>query len=119
MRTITVHIKKKIAHKPFNSNTKPHLKFLEKVVIVKSPKATFSTKIGSTKYRLEPNENVPGLIFCGDYINNNWPSTMEGSVTSGLMAAASALELKDWMNEDLWDNWPEPPRRGDENWGKF
>ena len=96
-----------------------HLKYLEKVVIVKSPKATFSTKIGSTKYRLEPNENVPGLIFCGDYINNNWPSTMEGSVTSGLMAAASALELKDWMNDDLWVNWPEPPRRGDENWGKF
>ena len=25
----------------------------------------------------------------------------------------------DWMNDDLWDNWPEPPRRGDENWGKF
>jgi len=94
-----------------------HSKHLSKIVIIKSPKATFSTKIGSTKFRPEANEIIPGLILCGDYINNNWPSTMEGAVTSGLMAAASALELDDWKSEDLWGNWPQPPRRGDEKWG--
>ncbi len=96
-----------------------HSEFLEKVVIIKSPKATFSTQIGSTKYRPKSNENIPGLMLCGDYIDNNWPSTMEGSVTSGLMAAANALEIKGWNNDDLWTNWPNPPRRGDEAWGTF
>lgn len=96
-----------------------HSKFLEKIIIIKTPKATFSTKIGSTGYRPEANEIIPGLRLCGDYINTNWPSTMEGSVTSGLMAAADALELNNWNSDDLWVNWPTPPRRGDKKWSSF
>ena len=88
-------------------------------MIIKTPKATFSTKIGSTGYRPEANEIIPGLRLCGDYINTNWPSTMEGSVTSGLMAAANILELNNWNSKDLWVNWPKPPRRGDKKWSSF
>ena len=96
-----------------------HEKFLSKIVIIKTPNATFSTKTGSTKLRPNAEEIIPGLILCGDYINNNWPSVMEGAVTSGLMAAANALGMNDWKNEELWKSWPEPPKRGDEHWNKL
>ena len=92
-----------------------HSKYLTKIVVIKTPKATFSTKTGSTKLRLTSNEIIPGLRLCGDYIDNNWPSTMESAVISGLMAASSVLE-NDWNSEELWENWPKPPKRGDSNW---
>ncbi len=94
-----------------------HSNYLSKILIIKSPKATFSTKKGSAKLRPSSKEMIPGLILCGDYTDNNWPSTMEGAVTSGLMAAASALKLINWKSDDLWINWPKPPRRGNETWG--
>ena len=40
---------------------------------------------------------------------------MESAVISGLMAASSVLE-NDWNSEELWENWPKPPKRGDSNW---
>ena len=92
-----------------------HSKFLRKIVVIKTPKATFSTKIGSTKLRLKSDEIIPGLRLCGDYIDNNWPSTMESAVISGLMAASNVLD-ENWSSEDLWKNWPKPPKRGDSNW---
>jgi len=94
-----------------------HSNYLSKILIIKSPKATFSTKRGSAKLRPSSKELIPGLMLCGDYTDNNWPSTMEGAVTSGLMAAASALELTNWKSDDLWINWPKPPRRENETWG--
>ena len=92
-----------------------HSKFLRKIVVIKTPKATFSTKKGSTKLRLKSDEIIPGLRLCGDYIDNNWPSTMESAVISGLMAASNLLD-ENWNPEDLWKNWPKPPKRGDSNW---
>ena len=96
-----------------------HEKYLSKIVIVKTPNATFSTKTESTKLRPSAEEIIPGLILSGDYINNNWPSTMEGAVTSGLMAAATALNMDSWKNDELWNDWPKPPKRGDQNWNKL
>jgi len=92
-----------------------HSKFLRKIVVIKTPKATFSTKKGSTKLRLKSDEGIPGLRLCGDYIDNNWPSTMESAVISGLMAASNLLD-ENWNPEELWKNWPKPPKRGDSNW---
>ena len=44
---------------------------------------------------------------------------MEGAVTSGLMAAATALNMNSWKNDELWNDWPKPPKRGDQNWNKL
>ena len=40
---------------------------------------------------------------------------MESAVISGLMAASNLLD-ENWNPEELWKNWPKPPKRGDSNW---
>ena len=93
-----------------------HKKYLTKVVIIKIPNATFSTETGTNQLRPDAEEVVPGLLLCGDYMNNGWPSVMEGAVTSGLMTAANILKINSWEKSQLWADWPEPPKRGDINW---
>ncbi len=86
-------------------------------LVVKIPKATFAPLPGS--YQNRPKPKVSENIFlAGDFVQTGWPSTMEGAVRSGLMAAAS-LENKKWNNQSTWPDWPKPPQIGDEGWGVY
>jgi squalene-associated FAD-dependent desaturase len=62
-----------------------------RVIVVKMLEATFRVTPGSEQYRLPQKTNVPGLFLAGDWTRTGWPSTMEGAVRSGNMAAAALL----------------------------
>jgi zeta-carotene desaturase len=59
--------------------------------ILKEARATFSVIPGLDRYR--PAQDAPGagLYLAGDWTNTGWPSTMEGAVRSGRLAAAAIL----------------------------
>jgi len=52
-------------------------------------RATFSCTAG---LRRPPQRVAPGLLACGDYLYAPYPSTLEGAVRSGLMAAMALDE---------------------------
>lgn len=96
-----------------------HGDHLERFLVIKTPKATFAPFTGTQRLRPAADIGVSGLRLAGDFTDSKWPSTMEGAVTSGLLAAASILGMREWTADDLWAGWPEPPKRGDENWATF
>lgn len=58
--------------------------------VVKEMKATFSARPGLEKYRPGPETRYPNLSLAGDWTRSGWPSTMEGAVRSGYIAAGHA-----------------------------
>ena len=59
----------------------PDLRPLQTIV---EKRATFAC----TPALLRPAQNIlPGLLACGDYVAGPYPSTLEGAVRSGLLAA--------------------------------
>ncbi len=92
---------------------------LERFVVVKYPKATFAPLISSKQFRPKSDEIEGGLYLCGDYTDCDWPSTMEGAVRSGLIAASKIIGNMDWDADDKWPNWPENPKRGTEKWKQW
>lgn len=67
---------------------------LQKSGVLKEARATFSVLPGLDQFR--PTNDAPGeaLFLAGDWTRTGWPSTMEGAVRSGRLAAeAMALEL--------------------------
>lgn len=59
---------------------------------VKEKRATFAPTPAARSLRPQP-LSASGVILAGCYVDTGWPSTMEGAVRSGEMAAAIALGL--------------------------
>ena len=60
---------------------------LVKSGVLKEAKATFSVLPGMDRARPRQETPVPGLVVAGDWTQTGWPSTMEGGVRSGYLAA--------------------------------
>ena len=60
---------------------------LLKATVVKEVRATFSVTPGLDAYRPGPVTAWPRLFLAGDWTATGWPSTMEGAVRSGHLAA--------------------------------
>lgn len=58
--------------------------------VLKEARATFSVTPGLDQFR--PGSDAPGggLFLAGDWTRTEWPSTMEGAVRSGRLAAEAA-----------------------------
>ncbi len=60
---------------------------LVKSTVIKEVHATYSPRPGVDNYRPRPETVWPRMFLAGDWIATGWPSTMEGAVRSGYMAA--------------------------------
>ena len=60
--------------------------------VVTDPNSVFSVSADVEKIRPLASTTLPWLHLAGDWIATGWPSTMEGAVISGRMAASSVLE---------------------------
>lgn len=60
---------------------------LVKSGMLKEARATFSVTPGLDAYRPPQQTGMPGLFVAGDWTATGWPSTMEGAVRSGRLAA--------------------------------
>lgn len=60
--------------------------------IVTDPQAVFSVRPEVESARPSSSTPLPWLHLAGDWIATGWPSTMEGAVISGRMAASSVIE---------------------------
>jgi squalene-associated FAD-dependent desaturase len=64
---------------------------LEKATVIKEINATFSPQPGVDRWRPAQKTKVGGLVLAGDWTRTGWPSTMEGAVRSGYLAAEAVL----------------------------
>jgi zeta-carotene desaturase len=64
---------------------------LVKGTVVKEMSATFSPEPGSDRWRPAQKSPLGGLFLAGDWTATGWPSTMEGAVRSGYLAAEAIL----------------------------
>jgi zeta-carotene desaturase len=64
---------------------------LVKGTVVKETSATFSPAPGSDRWRPTQQSPLTGLFLAGDWTSTGWPSTMEGAVRSGYLAAEAIL----------------------------
>jgi zeta-carotene desaturase len=64
---------------------------LRKATVIKEVMATFSPEPGVDRYRPTQKIGVENLFLAGDWTQTGWPSTMEGAVRSGYLAAEAAL----------------------------
>ncbi|HET9087082.1 MAG TPA: hydroxysqualene dehydroxylase HpnE [Acidobacteriaceae bacterium] len=78
---------------------------LVKAAVVKEVRATFCVTPGLDVHRPGPVTGWPGLFLAGDWTATGWPSTMEGAVRSGYLAAEaltqSAGEPQSFLHPDL------------------
>ena len=65
---------------------------LVKAAVVKEVRATFSVTPGIDAYRPGPTTAWPQLFLAGDWTATDWPSTMEGAVRSGYLAAEALTQ---------------------------
>ena len=65
---------------------------VKRFLVVKMLDATFRVVPGSGRYRLPQKTPEPGFFLAGDWTDTGWPSTMEGAVRSGNLAANLAVE---------------------------
>jgi zeta-carotene desaturase len=65
---------------------------LVKAAVVKEVRATFSVTPGLDAYRPGPVTPWPGIFLAGDWTATGWPSTMEGAVRSGNLAAEAVTQ---------------------------
>jgi squalene-associated FAD-dependent desaturase len=64
---------------------------LVKSGVLKEARATFSVKTGLDQFRPKQETEWPGLFLAGDWTATEWPSTMEGGVRSGRLAAGAVV----------------------------
>ena len=64
---------------------------LLKSTVVKEVAATFSPAPGSDRLRPGAHSPLQNLYLAGDWTDTGWPSTMEGAVRSGYLAAEAIL----------------------------
>ena len=70
--------------------------------VLKEARATFSVTPGLDAARPAQATALPGLFLAGDWTQTEWPSTMEGAVRSGRLAAgAVAGEQLKYMTPEL------------------
>jgi zeta-carotene desaturase len=62
---------------------------LLKSAVLKEARATFSVTPGLDRFRPPQTTAYPGLYVAGDWTATEWPSTMEGAVRGGRLAAGS------------------------------
>lgn len=62
-----------------------------KATVIKEVNATFSPEPGVDRWRPAQTTPVSNLFLSGDWTQTGWPSTMEGAVRSGYLAAEAAL----------------------------
>ncbi|HEY4308976.1 MAG TPA: hydroxysqualene dehydroxylase HpnE [Pirellulales bacterium] len=60
--------------------------------MVADPLAVFSVRPGIEELRPTQKTSIAGLYLAGDWTKTGWPSTMEGAVRSGYLAAESVLQ---------------------------
>jgi uncharacterized protein with NAD-binding domain and iron-sulfur cluster len=65
---------------------------LNKATVIKEINATFSPAPGVDRWRPAQATPVKNLFLAGDWTRTGWPSTMEGAVRSGYLAAEALLE---------------------------
>jgi zeta-carotene desaturase len=65
---------------------------LEKAHVVKEVRATFSAKPGLEAVRPAAKTRISNLFLAGDWTRTGWPSTMEGAVRSGYLAAEAVTQ---------------------------
>jgi squalene-associated FAD-dependent desaturase len=68
--------------------------------ILKEARATFSVLPGLEKHRPVQATGIAGLFLAGDWTRTGWPSTMEGAVRSGRLAAEAVAAGK-FLTPDL------------------
>ena len=64
---------------------------LVKSGVLKEARATFSVTPALDRFRPQQKTEWPGLYLAGDWTATEWPSTMEGAVRSGRLAAGSVV----------------------------
>jgi squalene-associated FAD-dependent desaturase len=64
---------------------------LVKGTVIKETSATFSPGPGSDRWRPAQKSPLTALFLAGDWTFTGWPSTMEGAVRSGYLAAEAIL----------------------------
>src|SRR6202162_425672 len=78
---------------------------LRKATVIKEINATFSPAPGVDRWRPSQRLPVNNLFLAGDWTRTGWPSTMEGAVRSGYLAAeallAAAGQPKTFLQPDL------------------
>jgi squalene-associated FAD-dependent desaturase len=78
---------------------------LVKATVIKEVNATFSPAVGVDKYRPAQQSPVKNLILAGDWTRTGWPSTMEGAVRSGYLAAEALTQADEnprkYLHPDL------------------
>ena len=62
-----------------------------KATVIKEISATFSPEPGVDRWRPPQDIGVKNFFLAGDWTRTGWPSTMEGAVRSGYLAAEAAL----------------------------
>ena len=78
---------------------------LRKATVIKEVNATFSPAPGVDRWRPAQRSSVKNLFLAGDWTRTGWPSTMEGAVRSGYLAAEALLaadgQPKTFLQPDL------------------
>ena len=67
---------------------------LMKATVIKEAAATFSPEPGVDRWRPAQATAVKGMFLAGDWTATGWPSTMEGAVRSGYLAAEAVLRAE-------------------------
>ncbi|WP_348266343.1 hydroxysqualene dehydroxylase HpnE [Edaphobacter paludis] len=83
---------------------------LVKSGVLKEARATFSVIPGLDRFRPNQTTEWPGLYLAGDWTATEWPSTMEGAVRSGRLAAGALMGNPDRFMS------PEAPAQGLMRW---
>ena len=60
---------------------------ITRFLVVKERRATFRPIPGAAAHRLPQTTPISNLVLAGDWTRTGWPSTMEGAVLSGVLAA--------------------------------
>jgi zeta-carotene desaturase len=75
---------------------------LVKSGVLKEARATFSVVPALDKFRPGQATGWPGFFLAGDWTATEWPSTMEGAVRSGHLAAGAAVgDSRRFMAEEI------------------
>lgn len=82
---------------------------LTSVRVVTDPTAVLSVRPGADRFRPGPRTAIEGLFLAGDWTATGWPSTMEGAVRSGRIAADSLLRGRGLAASSLSSDLPKNP----------